>query len=87
MLTIRNPEAERLAHELASQRGQAVDDIVLAALQAERSRDVVPAPRRLTDAALMDAVRIVQDRVASRPLLDDRSADDILGYNGQGTFD
>lgn len=86
MLTIRHPEAERLAHELASRRGQPVEDVVLAALQAERMRDSTPA-QRLHGQGLRDAVRQIQERVASRPILDDRPADEIVGYNDDGTFD
>lgn len=87
MLTIRNAEAERLAHELASQRGQPVDDIVLEALQAEQRRSVGAPPRKLRGQDLLNAVRPIQDRVASRPVLDHRSADEIVGYNEHGTFD
>lgn len=93
MLTIRNPEAERIAHELASQRGQAVDDVVLAALKAEQRNNAMNGPGHagahapLTGTALIEAAKRIQERVASRPMLDHRPDDEILGYNEHGTFE
>ncbi|NUB26151.1 type II toxin-antitoxin system VapB family antitoxin [Azospirillum brasilense] len=91
MLTIRNPEAERLAHDLASRRGLAVDEVVLTALRAEWSRMEEPAQpigRPLSDPAeILERVRRIVADIDRLPVLDDRSPDDILGYDETGTFD
>ncbi|MDQ2104400.1 type II toxin-antitoxin system VapB family antitoxin [Azospirillum isscasi] len=91
MLTVRNPEAERIAYDLASRRGQAVDEVVLTALRAEWSRleaPVQPTGKPLTDPAevLARVRRIVAD-IDRLPVLDDRNPNDILGYDETGAFD
>jgi len=87
MLTSRHPEVERLAFELATQRGQPVDEVLLAALRAEKARGTVsPPPHAQEHHRLLDEVRKIQERVASRPMLDARSADEILGYDERGIF-
>lgn len=79
-LNIKNPEAERLAHELADETGDTVTGAVKAALEASlrsirRGRD--------TGKALAD-VASIQALVASLPDLDPRTADEIIGYDDFG---
>jgi len=38
-------------------------------------------------AALLARVRAIQAEIARLPVLDDRSPDDIVGYNARGHFD
>lgn len=73
-LTIENPEAARLAKELAAQTGESVDDAILYSLQASMARQ----------AHVDRVVRKVQQRIAELPVVDDRSADEILGYDESG---
>ncbi|MBP2294195.1 type II toxin-antitoxin system VapB family antitoxin [Azospirillum rugosum] len=91
MLTIRNPEAERIAHDLASRRGLAIDDVVLNALRTEwarMERPVHPEPRPLDDpAATLAKVRAIVADIDRLPVLDERSPEDILGYDESGAFD
>lgn len=79
-LNIKNPEAERLAHELADETGDTVTGAVKAALE-ERLRQI----RRQRDnrSALVD-VASIQAFISNLPDLDVRSAEEILGYDEFG---
>lgn len=79
-LNIKNPEAERLAHELADETGDTVTGAVKAALE-ERLRQI----RRQRDnrSALVD-VASIQALISNLPDLDVRSAEEILGYDEFG---
>ncbi|MFV0318711.1 MAG: type II toxin-antitoxin system VapB family antitoxin [Microthrixaceae bacterium] len=75
-LSIKSERADRLARELAELRGDSITDAVVASLEAalaiERKRD---RRRELGD---------IIERFAELPVLDERDADEILGYDGQG---
>jgi hypothetical protein len=49
--------------------------------------DAEPAPPNLGPDKLLARVRAIQAEVAKLPILDDRSPDEILGYNEHGHFD
>jgi antitoxin VapB len=72
-----SPEAERLAQELAAKTGESLEDAVIKALRQQTERE----ERRIK---LHEAIKEIQDRVAELPVLDDRSADEILGYDEWG---
>jgi antitoxin VapB len=79
-LSIKNVEAERLARELARERGTTVTRAITAALEdalrRTRGRRVAPSIR--------DAVLEISERCAALPDLDTRPADEILGYDERG---
>ena len=81
-LSIKNVEAERLARELARERGTTVTRAVIAALEdalrRTRGRRVAPSIR--------DAILEISERCAALPDLDTRPADEILGYDESGGF-
>ena len=79
-LSLKNPEADRLARELADLTGESLTDAVLVALRERLERQRIRRhPIRLRD-DLMEIGR----RCASLPVLDSRSPDEILGYDDQG---
>lgn len=79
-LNIRNIEAERLAAELARRTGETKTDAVIKALKERLARlRHDRAPRRLAD-DLEDIAR----HCAALPVVDDRAADEILGYDDRG---
>lgn len=79
-LNIRNVEAERLATELARRTGETKTDAVIRALKDRLARlRREQAPRRLAD-DLEDIAR----HCAALPVVDDRPADEILGYDDRG---
>lgn len=79
-LNIRNPEAERLATELARRTGESKTDAVIVALR-ERLERVRRARRHRR---LADELTDIAARCASLPVQDGRSADEILGYDERG---
>jgi antitoxin VapB len=85
-LNIKNAEAEQLARELARRRGTGITEAVIHALRKEVERER-GKPRRQSEDDLVRRVREISERVTRLPVLDDRSPDEIIGYNEQGHFD
>ena len=81
-LSIKNVEAERLARELAKERGTTVTRAVITALEdalrRTRGRKIAPSIR--------DAIIEISARCSALPDLDTRAADEILGYDERGGF-
>jgi len=85
-LNIKNSETEKLARELARLRGQGITEAVTGALRREVERERRKPRRDDKEKFHRDIDTIVQE-VKKLPVLDDRPADEILGYNEQGHFD
>ena len=77
-LNIKDPETDRLARELAERTGLTITEAIKQAIQAELRRT-----RPRVDTAYSSLVAI-GERGRSRPILDDRSEDEILGYDELG---
>ena len=77
-LSIKDPETDRLARELAAATGETMTEAIRNAL-AERLARTRP-PHRYP---LHEAIRRIQERFASLPVLDDRDPDDML-YDEHG---
>jgi antitoxin VapB len=82
-LSIKNSEADRLARELADATGESLTDAVIRALRERLER--IKGSRRA--AGLSDEVARIQERIAQLPRLDERSDDEILGYDEHGLPD
>lgn len=81
-LSIKNLDAELLAKELARERGKTITRVVIEALQEALLR----TRGRRTAPSVEGAIRQISDRCADLPDLDDRSPDEILGYDDHGGF-
>lgn len=79
-LTIEHPEADRLAHELATTTGESVAEAVV---QALRERLVHEQGRKRTP-RLREELRAIRERCAKLPVLDTRSPEEIVGYDESG---
>jgi antitoxin VapB len=79
-LNIRNPEAERLAAELAKQTGESKTEAVTKALRDRLMR----VRRERTKRRLVDELEEIAEHCASLPVLDGRTPDEILGYDELG---
>jgi antitoxin VapB len=79
-LSIKHPDADRLARELARRQGRSLTDAVIHALEKELERE----RRRVRSAGVADALLAIARRHAALPVLDDRSDDEILGYGPDG---
>lgn len=80
-LSIKDPEADRLAREVARITGETITQAVVTSLR-ERLKKVERTPAEI-EAIVEDAMEIVR-HAASLPVLDNRSADEILGYDEIG---
>jgi len=75
-LNIRNPEAETLAAELARQTGENKTEAVTKALRDRLMR----VRRERTKRRLADELEEIAEHCATLPVLDNRRAEEILGY-------
>jgi antitoxin VapB len=85
-LNIKNPETEKLARELARRRRQGITEALTDVLRREVERER-KKPRRESSEEFHRKIQAIVDDFQRLPVLDDRSDDEILGYNEQGTFD
>jgi len=77
-LNIKDPGTDRLARELADRMGTSITAALKSALQERLART---APK--VDLVYTDLVAI-GERGRRRPVLDDRSAEDIIDYDDHG---
>ena len=79
-LSIRNPRAEKLAREIAAMSGGNITQVIIKALedQLERLRG------RRTYPDIVKEIMDISKRCSSIPDVDERSPDEILGYNKIG---
>ena len=80
-LSIKMPEADRLARRLAETTGEKIS---LAVLLAIRERLERVERKRLNKSALLDEIRAISHHCASLPVLDTRSEDEIMGWDENG---
>jgi antitoxin VapB len=79
-LSIKDPETDRLARELAQTTGESLTVAIRQALAERLTRERA----RRQAGGLTAAVRRIQETVAALPVLDDRPADALLGYDDDG---
>jgi antitoxin VapB len=79
-LSIKHPEADRLARALAKSTGEGLTEAVVNALRERLAR--VTARKRAR--RLSEELRVIGERVAALPVLDARTPDEILGYDERG---
>lgn len=89
MITIDDPETERVARELAARDGETVEDFIRRAVRAQAAVETpvrsvqAEVPPEVRDRRLA-ALREFQKTIATLPILDPRSPDEILGYDEHG---
>jgi antitoxin VapB len=81
-LSIRDPETDRLARELAALTGESMTEAIRKALAERLAR--TRSAREDAVRRLITDVRAIQERVAQLPVLDHRPEDEILGYDADG---
>lgn len=79
-LSIKHPEADKLARELARLTGESLTDAVVGALRERVKR--VKSHR--DKAKIMARVKALAEDVRRLPVLDPRTPDEILGYDQDG---
>jgi antitoxin VapB len=79
--SIKNERADRLARELAATTGESLTEAVAVALQERLDRERARAARR---PGIADRLQALADEVAALPVHDDRTPDEIIGYDDDG---
>ena len=77
--SIKNDEADRLVRELAAVTGESLTDAVTNSLRERLERE-----RRAGGVTKLERIRSHAAAFAALPILDRRSADEILGYDDVG---
>ena len=80
-LSIKAPEADRLARQLAKITGESLTDAVIVAM---RERLVREEHRQASKQQLIDDLMAIASHCASLPVLDDRTEDEIMGWDENG---
>lgn len=83
-ILIKDPEADRLIRELAERTGETITEAVKVALR-EKLRRVPPSEDEIADRKRR--IHAILAKFDALPTLDERSDDEILGYNEHGHFD
>ncbi len=79
-MSIRNPRVEQLAREISAMSGENITQVILHALENQMER--LRGRRKYPDIA--EEIRKISHRCSAIPDRDERSPDDILGYNQVG---
>lgn len=79
-LSIKDPEADRLARQLAAQTGETLTEVVVVALRERLARQ----SNRVRVAPLREELAAIRHRCAALEVKDDRAAEAILGYDDRG---
>jgi antitoxin VapB len=74
-LSIRDPETDQLARELARRYGKPITEVVKTALQDLAAK---PTPAELTKDERMKKVREILARIDAMPIVDGRSSKEIM---------
>ena len=78
-LSIKNPEADQLARDLADTTGESLTDAVLMALRERLDRE-----RKHRRAGVGSRLRHLAIDTQHLPILDHRHPDEIIGYDENG---
>ena len=80
-LSIKDPEADRLARAVAQRTGETLTQAVINALRERLARE--ERKEQATESLVEDVMEIGR-HCAALPLLDARSADEVVGYDDNG---
>lgn len=78
-ISIKDPETDRLARALADATGESLTEAIRRALQDRLERE-----SRRSRRGIGVEVRHIQERLASLPVLDRRTPEEIVGYDEHG---
>jgi len=80
-ISIKAPRADELARRLTAVTGETITDALIAAMEERLAREV---RKRADKEALLADVRAIIDHCSSLPILDNRSEDEIMGWDENG---
>jgi antitoxin VapB len=79
MLSIKDAETDRLARRLAQLTGESITQAVRTAVEERLERE-----ERHRNQPSVEQVMAIARRFASQPVIDNRSPDEIIGYDERG---
>jgi len=79
-ISIKDPETDRLARALAAATGESLTEAIRRALKDRLERET----HRARAGGIGVEIRRIQERLARLPVLDQRPADEIVGYDEHG---
>jgi len=79
-LSIKNPDTERLARQIARETGETLTEAIQRSLQERLER----LPQRRRGRIMTEELQDILRRIDALPTLDARPEDDILGYDSHG---
>ena len=79
-LSIKDPEADKLARALSRRTGETITQAVVTALRERLARE----ERKADDADMVEDVLEIARHYSSLPVLDPRSPEEIIGYDKDG---
>jgi len=80
-LSLKDPETDSLARQVASLTGETLTEAVRTSLRERLRHEQLKRGERPWDDA---AIQAIIDRCAALPVIDDRTDDEILGYDENG---
>lgn len=80
-ISIKAPEADRLARQLAATTGESITVAVIVAMRERLDRE---QRRRRNKDAQLEEIRAISHHCASLPVLDTRTDDEIMGWDENG---
>lgn len=80
MLNIKNPEADRLARELAKRLNESITEVIIEALREKLLRE--KGKKELPQ--MKEMLLQIGERCSLLPDIDTRSTEEILGYDDYG---
>lgn len=80
-LSLKDPETDQLARQVASLTGESLTEAVRTALRQRLAQERL---KRGEGPPLARELRAIAARCAALPSLDERTADEILGYGDDG---
>ncbi len=84
-MTLQIPaEAERLVRLVATKTGKTPDAVLTEAIEARAEAAGIQPKRRRTPEEIEKRINEIIERVSALPILDNRSNDEIIGYNEYG---
>jgi antitoxin VapB len=80
-LSIKAPEADRLARQLTAVTGETITDAVIVAMRERLARE---ERKQESKRQLIDDLMAIAKHCASLPVLDNRTEDEIMGWDENG---
>ena len=80
-ISIKSPEADRLARQLAAATGETITVAVTIAMRERLARE---ERKRESKRLLLADIMAIADHCASLPVLDTRTEDEIMGWDENG---